>query len=295
MIAYPEFSFVVLTREGSGCLWEQRVLRDVTGLLGGTESKAVTLEQLEPVEDRLDQVELFLFFRAAPILSRKGFLAFRLAAARREGNQPAHFSATQARFVVGEESNTAHLELEGKIQGLLQAEMLFVPELVFKRGRFTCPEADLFVPADVQFLPGYPLSLSIDTAAKGVRGTNDQFLLSLNDPSWRRQALLVADCAELLAALDRQLSASTEYAFLWDRRKMTPQSLDRAAQSLEGEGSRKFFLACRLHGPGGPEQIARPGDQSVPVLRQRIAAMDPSGHLTGGEIWIGLERDAQLP
>ncbi|MHC1728238.1 MAG: hypothetical protein AB9866_19905 [Syntrophobacteraceae bacterium] len=159
-----------------------------------------------------------------------------------------------------------------------------------KKGRFVCPEEDLFDPIDVQFFPWYPLPSLATVETQGNPIDKPGSLgITLKD-SWFRAASAVAACTDVLAVLEREFSHSGDLSFWWERRKITAQQLDNLAGSMEQGKDYKFFITCRLLGRRGAEEITRPGDQSKPLVRQRVTFREPSGETAGGEVWIGLNR-----
>ena len=282
----PQKAMLVFTRESWGCLLGQEIKADVTALLIGDRAPGVRWEEIKNPEDRQDRLELYLYFPARPVSGLPGYLVLRLGSSNPNPLKPGSVLLKRAELTIG--PNGPAFELKGQIQGSLTAGLLYAEDFDLHQGLFTCPEADLFEPQNIYFLKAYPLKPDLSVKPEKPSGRVESFAIPL-DESRLGEAQAVAAGAELLTRLDQEFKVSGKFTFLWDKARITSQSLEGLASSWEtGKGVRSN-IALILRDRQGSLEIRRSPAPFTPQLRQKIAVQDRQGRIWGGEVWIGID------
>jgi hypothetical protein len=277
-------AFLVFSRERWGCLLGQEIKGDVTALLGSGEA-GVRWEEIKNPEDRQDRLELYLYFPAGPVSGLPGYLVLKLGVGSTDPKKPGEVRLKNAALTRGPQGPV--FELQGEVQGDLAADLLYAKDFRWHQGLFSCPEASLFEPVELNFLKAYAVKTGLEPIMAGPSAAR-----RINIPLrgfWLDQTRRVAAAAELLDLLDDRFKVAGKFNFLWDKAGISPPTLEAAAAAWDQGKGLKSHIALKLRDRQGTKEIRRTPVPFNPQLRQKIAIQEAPGRIIGGEVWIAID------
>jgi hypothetical protein len=191
----------------------------------------------------------------------------------------------QARLIKGDRGY--FFQLKARVNGILEAHLLYGKQPQLKAGVFLCPEADIFEPYEGNFLKAYEINsvLKIENENMDMSKKWDRVDITPT-PSFLNQANRVAACEELVDALDKEFSSSKRFIFLWKKSKISPESIENIAPTMEEEKRMRYNISIKIRYKNKTDHINRGDILFVPDLRQKMSIREPNGQITAGEIHI---------
>lgn len=284
----PVKALLVMTRESSGCFGGQKILRDATKAILGGEAEEVQVEGVLNPEDREDRVELYLFFSAEGVMDEGGYLLLRLGL--ESGTAGERRTLTVRRASLASSGDALSFDLTAKSRGRIHPVLLYTQGWQVFGGIFTCPAAGLFEPQSLDFLPAYAIATGLEMNTGPLDQNWDRITIPVSGAGLR-EGRKVALCASLLQRMTRELAASAQSPFVWEKSRVSSEGLRRFEYGMEKEKGAVFQVKVMVHRPTGMEEITSSPEGFDPCLRQPVALVDASGQASGGEVWIGFRSD----
>ena len=287
MDIYPEKALIIFTQENWGCLVGQKLKEDVTALVTEDDGQFARLDEIKNPEDVDNRYELYLSFPAKEIDGLPGYYVLKLYIEQEEPMEDGHLLIDQAKIVDSE--NGYSFRLKAKTKGMfLWADLLYGKHSELKEGFFSCPDADLYEPQEMSFFSAYEVYSDLDIHFRELPGGWSEVDIPI-DSFFLEEGRLVDQCEELLDVLDEELSAFKGLAFLWADTSVTIENIERIVSQMEHGKTFRYSVSTEIIEEDSSEELNISGEESIPVLRQRITVIKKSnGQPTGGQVWIGI-------
>jgi len=282
----PEKAFILFTEESWGCIYNQRIEKDVTNLVALEDGKFIQIEEIKNPEDRANRYELYLYFLAKEVGGLPGYYILSLEIKHQNPLVKGSLMVDQARIIRGDMGY--FVELKAKVDGFLKADLLYGRQTQLRTGFFSCPEADIFEPNRVNFLKAYEVSSGLRIKSETI-DKNWARVAIVIDPFLLNKANLIDASEEFLDALDKEFSSSKDFVFLWDKPRVSTKSIENIALRIEQEKRLRYNISVKIRYKEKTKEISRGEKAFVPDLRQKISVKESNGQLNGGEVWIGIK------
>jgi hypothetical protein len=285
VLAQPKIAFVVFTRKAWGCFRGQEINKNALDFVMHEDNQFIRVDEIKNSIGRDDRYELYISFLAHEIDGLPGYYVLRVIIQHQDPLVNGYLFVDQARFV--EKDKEYSVELRAKALGLTEADILYGKQPQLKTGLFSCPETNVFDPYKIDFLKVYEIEHSLKAESRVINEEWDRINIIIGASSLR-EARLVHECEELLDSLDKKLSVSKDFTFLWDRGKMI-EYLENIISQMEQKKTLKYQVLIKIASRDQTEEVARNGTSFVPKLKQNISIKEPDGKLVGGEVRVGVE------
>ena len=286
MDIYPEKALIIFTQENWGCLVGQKLKEDVTAPMAKDDGQFARLDEIKNPTDVDNRYELFLSFPAKEIDGLPGYYILKLGIAHEQPMEEGYLLIDQAKIVDSE--NGYSFRLKAKTKGMLRADLLYGKHPQLKVGLFSCTEAGLFEPEETSFFSAYEIEPDLGVKSKKLNKEWDEVDIPI-DSFLLEKGRFIDECEGLLDALNNEFSASEDFAFLWDKSKVTTKDIKQIASKVERGKELKFDVSVKMRYKDKSVEVnSNGGGLFVPELRQKVSLKESNGQLTGGEVWVGI-------
>lgn len=282
-----EKAWVLFTEERWGCIYNQQTKEAVTKLVKYEDEKFARIEEIKNPEDQSNRYELYLCFLAKGSSGLPGCFILKLDVKHQNPSIKGSLLVDQAKLI--KRDMGYFFQLKARVDGLIEANLLYGKQPRLKDSIFLCPEADIFDPYEGNFLKAYEIDsvLRIETEKMEMSKTWDRVDITPN-PSFLKEANGVDAGEELLDALDKEFSSSRHFIFLWNKSKISTRSIESIVRKMEEEKNLRYNISIKIRYKEKTDDINRGDKLFVPELRQKISIREPNGQITGGEVWIAV-------